>query len=435
MLQKKDIEKKKEALEEEKSLIDERLNARKDAEDEAEKYEELSELKKQLAAVEMDSSRTKDAAALREKIAELEKEIGWDIAEKEAENAKNEIQDQIDAYDDYVTKGDEDLEELLNDANNFSEEVNNVLKMNQTELFDWLKNNVQEYTNSLLDAQQQMVNSWTDTYKQMMGITDTYWDEVAEILSSKDSYLEYMKNSDEYINASDDMKSQLEYQWADAYDKWILALKDTTNYDHFDTGLGDMSGSEYGSGTSSGSGSGSGQTSSANKTPTTSLADFIKDKVFSAAKKLLVTTSGGSKNLTQTFYTGARFASGGIADFTGPAWVDGTASQPERILSPHQTASFDKLVSIMDSLEASGFSLDSLRSSIMDSRIHIPSLAPAIDKTALAGVSSSIGTVNVTIEEAEINDDRDYDEIAQIVGEKFAKEISKQGVTLARYSF
>ena len=128
----------------------------------------------------------------------------------------------MDAYDDYITKGDEDLEELLKDANNFSEEVNNVLKMNQSELFDWLKNNVKEYTESLKDAQQQMVNSWSDTYKQMMGLTDTYWDEVAEILSSKESYLEYMKNSDEYLNASDDMKAQLRYQWEDAYESGFL---------------------------------------------------------------------------------------------------------------------------------------------------------------------------------------------------------------------
>lgn len=188
---KKDIEKKKEALEEEKSLIDERLQARKDAEDEAEKYEELAELKKQLASVEMDSSRTKDAAQLRKSIADLEKEIGWDIADKEADNAKNEIQDQMDAYDDYITKGDEDLEELLKDANNFSEEVNNVLKMNQSELFDWLKNNVKEYTESLKDAQQQMVNSWSDTYKQMMGLTDTYWDCVC----SYDNYLSKMQQT------------------------------------------------------------------------------------------------------------------------------------------------------------------------------------------------------------------------------------------------
>ena len=466
---KKDIEKKKEALEEEKSLIDERLQARKDAEDEAEKYEELAELKKQLASIEMDSSRTKDAAQLRKSIADLEKEIGWDIADKEAENAKNEIQDQMDAYDDYVTKGDEDLEELLKDANNFSEEVNNVLKMNQTELFDWLKNNVKEYTESLKDAQQQMVNSWSDTYKQMMGLTDTYWDQVAEILSSKESYLEYMKNSDEYLNASDDMKAQLRYQWEDAYDKWIAALKDTTNYDHFDNGLGDMSGSEYGTGTSSGT------ETNGNKTTN---AELVKKAVEEAKKKLtsslpfwaqLPSASGliyGNSSTNKTNWTGAtvneeitsmgrwgtsfglapsqseleqiikgKFATGGIANYTGLAWLDGTPSKPERVLNAQQTESFERLVNVLDSLRASGVSLESLRNSMLDTRIHLPNLSPSIDPSAIGGNVANIGDVNVTIEEAELNDDRDYDEIAQIVGEKFAKEISKQGINIAKYNF
>lgn len=451
-LQKKDIEKKKEALEEEKSLIDERLNARKDAEDEAQKYEELAELKKQLSAVEMDSSRTKDAAQLRESIAKLEKEIGWDIADKNAENAKNEIQDQIDAYDDYVTKGDEDLEELLKDANNFSEEVNSVLKLNQTELLEWLKNNVKEYSESLKDAQQQMVNSWTDTYKQMMGITDTYWDEVAEILSSKESYLDYMKNSDDYLNASDDMKAQLEYQWGDAYDKWILALKDTTNYDHFDDGLGDMSGSEYGSGTGSGNGNGSDKKN-------TGFTNTIKDAVNEAKKTLYAgmnpmfpnlsvnpwKTANSYPTITDTLTSilgkptlpnaTKKYASGGIANFTGPAWLDGTLSAPERVLNPQQTASFDKLVSIMDEMRLSGVSLEALRASMLNPKIRVPNLSPAIDGTTLSGNIASIGDINVTIEEAEINDDRDYDEIAQMVGEKFAKEISKQGVNLVKYGF
>lgn len=468
-LQKKDIEKKKEALEEEKSLIDERLQARKDAEDEAEKYEELAELKKQLASVEMDSSRTKDAAQLRKSIADLEKEIGWDIADKEADNAKNEIQDQMDAYDDYITKGDEDLEELLKDANNFSEEVNNVLKMNQSELFDWLKNNVKEYTESLKDAQQQMVNSWSDTYKQMMGLTDTYWDEVAEILSSKESYLEYMKNSDEYLNASDDMKAQLRYQWEDAYDKWILALKDTTNYDHFDNGLGDMSGSEYGTGTSSGTGAdGDKKTNAA----------LVKAAIEAAKLKLtnslpfwthLPSVSGliyGKSSTNNTDWTGAtidqdirstakygtewryaptsseleqiikgKYATGGLANYTGLAWLDGTPSKPERVLNAQQTESFERLVNVMDSLRASGVSLENLRSSMLDTRIHLPNLSPSIDPSTIGGNIANIGDVNVTIEEAELNDDRDYDEIAQIVGEKFAKEISKQGINIAKYNF
>lgn len=430
---KKDIEKKKEALEEEKSLIDERLQARKDAEDEAEKYEELAELKKQLASVEMDSSRTKDAAQLRKSIADLEKEIGWDIADKEADNAKNEIQDQMDAYDDYITKGDEDLEELLKDANNFSEEVNNVLKMNQSELFDWLKNNVKEYTESLKDAQQQMVNSWSDTYKQMMGLTDTYWDEVAEILSSKESYLEYMKNSDEYLNASDDMKAQLRYQWEDAYDKWILALKDTTNYDHFDDGLGDMSGSEYGTGTSSGTGA------DGNKTTSPSgLSTMIKNAIDTVKKSLFGGLAWDKPNVSKEVLdriVRGKFATGGIANYTGLAWLDGTPSKPERVLNAQQTESFERLVNVMDSLRVSGVSLENLRNSMLDTRIHLPNLSPSIDPSTIGGNIANIGDVNITIEEAELNDDRDYDEIAQIVGEKFAKEISKQGINIAKYNF
>lgn len=432
-LQKKDIEKKKEALEEEKSLIDERLQARKDAEDEAEKYEELAELKKQLASVEMDSSRTKDAAQLRKSIADLEKEIGWDIADKEADNAKNEIQDQMDAYDDYITKGDEDLEELLKDANNFSEEVNHVLKMNQSELFDWLKNNVKEYTESLKDAQQQMINSWSDTYKQMMGLTDTYWDEVAEILSSKESYLEYMKNSDEYLNASDDMKAQLRYQWEDAYDKWILALKDTTNYDHFDNGLGDMSGSEYGTGTSSGTGAGGNKTTSPS-----GLSTMIKNAIDTVKKSLFGGLAWDKPNVSKEVLdhiVRGKFATGGIANYTGLAWLDGTPSKPERVLNAQQTESFERLVNVMDSLRVSGVSLESLRNSMLDTRIHLPNLSPSIDPSTIGGNIANIGDVNVTIEEAELNDDRDYDEIAQIVGEKFAKEISKQGINIAKYNF
>lgn len=430
---KKDIEKKKEALEEEKSLIDERLQTRKDAEDEAEKYEELAELKKQLASVEMDSSRTKDAAQLRKSIADLEKEIGWDIADKEADNAKNEIQDQMDAYDDYITKGDEDLEELLKDANNFSEEVNNVLKMNQSELFDWLKNNVKEYTESLKDAQQQMVNSWSDTYKQMIGLTDSYWDEVAEILSSKESYLEYMKNSDEYLNASDDMKAQLRYQWEDAYDKWILALKDTTNYDHFDNGLGDMSGSEYGTGTSSGTGA------NGNKTTSPSgLSTMIKNAIDTVKKSLFGGLAWDKPNVSKEVLdriVRGKFATGGVANYTGLAWLDGTPSKPERVLNAQQTESFERLVNVMDSLRASGVSLESLRDSMLDTRIHLPNLSPSIDPSTIGGNIANIGDVNITIEEAELNDDRDYDEIAQIVGEKFAKEISKQGINIAKYNF
>jgi hypothetical protein len=44
------------------------------------------------------------------------------------------------------------------------------------------------------------------------------------------------------------------------------------------------------------------------------------------------------------------YAQGGIADYTGYAWVDGTKTKPERILSASQTDSFNKLVGILPKL-------------------------------------------------------------------------------------
>lgn len=451
MLIKKDIEKKKQALEDEKSLIDERLNARKSAEDEAEKYEELAEYKKQLALISMDSTRTKDAASLREKIAELEEEIGWDIAEKEAENAQNEIQDQIDAYDEFETQGDEDLEDLLSDANNFAEEVNGVMKLNQDDLFEWLKNNCQDYANSLTEAQQQTLYSWEDTYKKMMGITDTYWTEINDVLSSKESFMNFMMGSDDYINSSEDMQAQLRYQYEDAYDKWIDALIDDWSFSHSD---------EWGDGgTTSTSGDGGNLSSKLTDEEKTALAKKLVSQLQSATGRpwgILNTSGTGAykypdlssytKKTTETNTTLSlleklglsktkKFATGGIADFAGPAWLDGSASKPERVLNAQQTASFDKLVNVLDDMNAAGFSFDDLRKQMSGSKISLPNLAPSLGKDAFNASVANVGTVNVTIEEAEINDDRDYDEIAQIVGQKFAKEISKQGVNLARYNF
>lgn len=44
------------------------------------------------------------------------------------------------------------------------------------------------------------------------------------------------------------------------------------------------------------------------------------------------------------------YANGGYVDYTGPAWVDGTKAKPEYMLNSTQTAQFEKLVSILDSI-------------------------------------------------------------------------------------
>lgn len=45
-----------------------------------------------------------------------------------------------------------------------------------------------------------------------------------------------------------------------------------------------------------------------------------------------------------------KFATGGLADFTGPAWLDGTKSRPELVLNPRDTENFIQLKDILSSI-------------------------------------------------------------------------------------
>lgn len=225
MLIKKDLEKKRQALNDEKNLINERLNARKAAIDEEDKYEELAELQKQLALIAADPTRSKDAKELRRQISDLQKDIAWDIASDQAQSATDAIDDQIAAIDDYVSNYEEDLNEMLEDSRNFEEEIDQLTSGTFDEYVEWMKENNENYANATDEAREQMINGWEDTWKKMQGTTDTYWDEVAEIASSEESFMEYMKESQTYQNASETGKASLEYFWNDMYDNYLDSIK------------------------------------------------------------------------------------------------------------------------------------------------------------------------------------------------------------------
>ena len=197
---KRGLEEDKKILSEQKQLINERLNARKKAADEAEKYEELAELRSQLAIIRADPSRTKDAKELERKIRDLEKDTAMSTAEQEAEANQKSLDDQITAIDDFVRVNEENLSELLSDANNFAGEVGQILTSSYEEVVLWLQENSREYRNSLADAQQQMINSWEDTWKRMHEITDDYWDRIYTLMFSEESYVNYMMETERKLN-------------------------------------------------------------------------------------------------------------------------------------------------------------------------------------------------------------------------------------------
>ena len=407
-LMQKDIDKKREALEEEKALIDERLNRRKNAEDEAKKHEELAEYKKQLALVSMDSTRTADAATLREKISELENELAWDLAEDEAKLQQDAIQDQIDAYDQYVSEYQEWLDEYLEDANNFSDEVNNVLGLGHDELIQWLKDNVEAFSNSLDETQEQMVLGWDDTFKKMKGIVDTYWDEINTTLSSKENFIAYMQQSTAYQNASEDEKAQMLYNWGKMYDDYISSSKisqEAIEYTHSD----DLSGKSNSSTPSKK------QTKNNETEPTDSTSSVIANVATKVASFVGSMVKGFSE-IAVGLGGVDKFASGGLVDYTGQAWVDGTKSKPESFLDAEDT---------------------SIMRAMLDSFNHIKTMPYMSNVSGVTqnATSNSIGEVNVTLNEAQFNTEDDYEVIAQKVGAAFTKELSKQGFTTASYAF
>lgn len=403
-LMQEDIDKKRQALEEEMALIDERLQRRKEAEDEAEKYEELSELKRQLALVSMDGSRTKDQAELRSKIADLEKEIAWDVAEDEAEAQKQSIQDKIDAYDKYETEYQKYLDEYLEDANNFTEEVNKVLEGSQEEVFAWLKENNEEFANSLAEQQEQMVINWTDTWNQMKGILVTYWAEIAAIITDKEAYLNVMMQMDQYQSASESGKEILKQQWSEAWDMYHTALKESEeakNYGHTDPGdTSSTSGTStynpnsadyktyYGGWQKQSDGSyewkqGYGQGA------TQAIANSAAASLMSS-KGLVNTATSTSGYPGQTIKPGTAlpipdrkqsgssqismqaYASGGYVDYTGLAMVHGSPSKPEAFLSAKDTEMMRSTLDSWHEIRSAIFDTESLisESSTEKSIVH-----------------------------------------------------------------
>ena len=80
-----------------------------------------------------------------------------------------------------------------------------------------------------------------------------------------------------------------------------------------------------------------------------------------------------------------KFKTGGLADFTGPAWLDGTKSKPEYILNADQTKSFFQLVDVLGSLKSGASQSSQITGdSIYDVDINVESIGNDYDVEQLA---------------------------------------------------
>ena len=104
------------------------------------------------------------------------------------------------------------------------------------------------------------------------------------------------------------------------------------------------------------------------------------------------------------------YLGGGVADFTGPAWLDGTKQNPERILSPYQTQLFESMVNALEQM----------------SKIQIPSM-PNFGDIELSGNGGvSVGDIIVNVDNLDTDDD--YEELAEKVSDVLMERIGKTTV-------
>ena len=426
------------ALEEETNALSEALDERRALSDEQDKAVELAKLQAQYARIIADPTRAKEALEIQKKITDLQKEMAWDAAEKSVENQQKSIEKQVEDLEDYQERMNEYYDKLLEDNHNFADEATSVLGGSQEDIITWLKENDEEYKNSTAEQQAQMIKEWKDTLNTMSGVTETVWAEVEQIIAGGDeaiiSFLE--ANSQEYMEASSYERRRMLEDWRDqlmylhrAYENLSpdLALHEFTNTAQTWNGEASSNSSSGGGGGGGGSGNNKNtnndvkkRTGKNNANDASNSGVVLKDNTLELDHKVIEKTTGRTsaeaakiqelvkKKRIAEFDTG-----GSTGDQEGIAYIH----RKERVLTPEQSETFDKVLKTMEALN----------------RIYvsIPSLNPQMASGNTSNITFEGG---IHIEVDQLSSDSDYEEVAErvmdYINERIGRGMSVGGVRI-----
>ena len=438
---------KKAALQAEISRIDELLNERKKLAEQEDKMQQIAELEEKIARISADPTRQKEAATMRQQIAKLREDVAWDQAEAEADAQKKSLEQQVKSLDDYIEYVNGYYEDLFKNPQKLMEEMKRILEGTDDEIISWLKQNTETYETSTEAAQKKMVKSWQDTLDQMRDTIRTHWDEVEEIIAGGDeNIITFLQTyTEEYRKAGKLQAEAYTEEWKKQLDDLDKARKNVTgginSYDYVDTNLAASGSGSGGGGGGSSGGGGSGSSSGSSTTTTTpkagshkygyknangkwvevsgttdtlafaavkaaALSHYQKSTTLNEIEKAVII--GQLQNATKS-NLGAylkKYAAGGLNTSTGLAWLDGTPTRPERILSAYQTELFEDLIGTLHTIRK--MSINTMTGS---PRFKSMNQMPNID------------TINVTVEH--LNNDTDYGEAAEKMMNEFYKKLAR----------
>lgn len=421
-----------EALQEERDLLEEQLRLRKEQADEEDKAKKLKELELQYQRISADPTRAKEAKKIQKEIADLREEMAWDAAEDEVKAQQESLEQQEQSLEDYIDYVHEYYEDLFEHPKLLIAEMEEIMSRTSDEILEWLKANDEEYAEFTAAQQEKTTKEWKAMLDEREGLIKTYWDEVEEIITKGDDYIiEFLKaNSADYAAAG---KLQAEKYT----DEWIKKLDDLKKaHQAIEAEFANKYDAASSDGSGGGGGGGSGGGGGAKKPKYWTVTVDGKENKFDtedAAKSFRLNAQSGYGATAGAGYSYitdaderkkkidayvnskvggvvAHYRSGGIADFTGPAWLDGTPSEPERILSPRQTELFETMVKALESM----------------SRITIPTMPNFSDLDLTGSGSVSVGDIIVNVDNLDTDDD--YEELAKKVSDILMERIGRTTV-------
>lgn len=275
------------------------------------------------------------------------------------------------------------------------------MKMTDEEIIRWLQENNSEYQASTEAMQQDMVNGWNEMLMDMHGSITTYWDEVEQIIQQGDkAIIEFLKNnSQDYKEAGKLQAEAYVEEWLEQLDALKKAYKqvqdevDSYEYEIIQPAPGSSTGGSGGSSKKPSNGGDSQKPSSSTGTSSTVPAKNPSGY------------GGSGANPIRPNYSA--YATGGLAQETGFAWLDGTKEKPERVLSPHQTKLFEDMISTLHAIKIK--------------TTPTPTIPyESINSTSLVTVE---GGINIVVER--LSEDADYEDLATKVLESIENMTSR----------
>jgi len=315
--------------------------------------------------------------------------------------------------------------EMEGSSKDYRDEVAAVMAQGHDAYIGYMTSMSKEYADATEEEKKTMLKSYEDMWDQMTGKQKSYEDEANAIIAQGQEAI--ISTLTEYTTKYQDVgKLQSEAyidEWKDKLDKLKKALQDVAiKTDVFDYTQPDAV-SESASANSSAKASSSTEENKmywraeANWQRTfesrREALDYKNTKISELEAKLAA--SPKDENILSRLETWRNtpilyYARGGIADFTGPAWLDGSKRDPERILSPRQTELFDILVSSLEDLS-----------------VHVPSF-PSFDWAREGSTEGGFSFGDIVINVAHLDSDTDYDDMAERVLDSVMQKINRGSV-------